>query len=316
MSSANSTIKQTHQNIFDDYTLNSTLFSYDEIHITVENNITKQKYSFIKTAKEILELTQRSKFEMEAEQLYNLYQMAVNKKENIQLTVKFDTINNLVLVINWTIQHDDMKITRSFELTCQTVFQTDTERMEKMFKDFIKYKETLEKTVEELKNLDVNKKFSDVYDYVNSEYTNLWDRQRKRMDTKFEELKTELNDAFNIVDQGQSNLINVTVFSDFYTPTNDALFTMTVNKKSKMSKLLITGYFGYHGNVTTQKWTYGKESSTSITLPVYSTNGPVTCTVMINNHYETGPQTLSVIFPGMSYSGINKYCTVKVEEII
>jgi len=324
MSSSELTIKQTHQNNFNGYNLISTLYTYDEINIIVENTISKHKYQFTKVAKEILELTQKSKFEMEAEQLYNLYITAVNQKnDNIKLTTSWDSSNNLLLTISWTIQHEDMKLTRTFELLCQTVYQTDTERMEKMFIDFVKQKEKLEQLAEDLKKMDLHKKLTDVYDYVNSESDNLWNRCLKRTDNKIDDLKTEVNDALNMVNQGQNNLINVTVFADIYKSNDEEVFKMIVDKKSKRSKLFITAQIGLPNRLTVhqQKWTFGRKSQTIMTSPIQSPAGrnvPLLCMGMIIEHYETGPQTLTLTLPGTKIPFENNmpYCVVKVEEII
>lgn len=335
MSSSESTIKQTHQNNFGGYNLVSTLYTYDEINIIVENTITKHKYQFSKVAKEILELTQKSKFEMEAEQLYNLYITSVNQKnDNVKLIMSTDVSNNLLLTISWTIHHEEIKLTRTFELICQTVHQTDTERMEKMFIDFVKQKEKLEQLAEDLKKMDLNKKFTDVYDYVNSESDRLIDRQMKRMDNKMDDLKTEVNEALNMVtndmaNQGQNNLINVTVFADVYKSTDTDVFNMIVDKKSKMSKLFITAQIGLPNRLTVhlQTWTFGRKSQTTTTSPLQSPAGrnvPLLCMGMIVEHYETGPQTLTLTLPGTKLPFNNTvdntiflpYCVVKVEEIM
>ena len=326
MSSLESTIKQTHQNNFGGYNLISTLYTYDEINIIVENTITKHKYQFSKVAKEILELTQKSKFEMEAEQLYNLYITSVNQKnDNVKLMMSTDVSNNLLLTISWTIHHEEIKLTRTFELLCQTVEQTDTERMEKMFTDFVKQKEKLEQLAEDLKKMNLNKKFTDVYDYVNSESDRMFERQMKRMDNKMDDLKIEVNDALTIVNQGQNNLINVTVFADLYKSTDNEVFKMIVEKKSKKSKLFITAQIELSSSITIhqQQWTFGRKSQTTITAPLYSPsgrNGPLLCMAILTEHYETGPQSLSLTFPGTIlttvYGDITPYCSVKVEEIM
>jgi len=324
MSSSESTIKQTHQNNINGYNLVSTLYTYDEIQIIVENTVSKHKYQFTKVAKEILELTQKSKFEMEAEQLYNLYiTAATQKNDNVKLTTSLDSSNNLLLTINWTIHHEAMKLTRTFELLCQTVYQTDTERMEKMFIDFVQQKEKLEQLVTDLKKMDLTKKLTDVYDYVNSESDNLWNRSIKRMDNKMDDMKTEVNDALNMVNQGQNNLINITVFADIYKSTDEEVFKMIVDKKSKRSKLFITAQIGLPNRLTVhqQKWTFGRKSQTTMTSPLQSPAGrsvPLLCMGMIVEHYETGPQTLTLTLPGTKIPFENNmpYCVVKVEEIM
>jgi len=322
--SSDSAVKQTHQIGFNGYNLLSALYTYDEMHVIVENTVTKHKYQFVKNAKEILELTQKSKFEMDVEQLYNLYLLAVSQKNgNVKLTNSIDSNNNLVLIIHWTIQHDEMKLTRTFELVCLTVLQTDTERMEKMFTDFVKQKEKLEQLAEDLKKLDLNKKFTDIYDYVNSESDTLWNRQMKRMDNKIEDLKNEVNDALNMVNIEQNNLVHVTVFSDTFRSNDDAIFKMIVDKKSKKSKLVITAQIGLQvGTVHQQKWCYGRTSSTTMTAPLHSPggrNGPLLCMAVLTEHYETGPQTLTLTLPGTKLATFNEltsYCTVKVEEVM
>lgn len=334
MSSSDSVVKHTHQNNFNGYTLTSTLYTYDEIHIVVENTVTKHKYQFAKVAKEILELTQKSGLNLEAEQLYNLYLEAVNQKnENVKLTTSLDTSNNLLLAIAWTLymQRDEIKFIKTYELLCQPVAQTDTERMEKMFTDFVIQKETLEKTVEELKKVDLTKKLTAVYDYVNSENNSLWNRQMKQNDNllnrqmkQMDDLKTEVNDALNMVNCGPNNVVNVTIFSDIYKPTPAEIFSMKVDKKSKMSKLFITAQIGLPNRVTVhqQQWTFGRHSTSTITSPLQSPGGratPLLCMGLFSEHYETGLQTLYLTLPGAKIpldNDANLYCTVKVEEIM
>ena len=325
MSSSESSIKQSHQYLFGEYNLISTLYNYDEIHIIVENTVTKHKYQFVKVAKEILELTQQSKFEMEAEQLYNLYHTAVTKKnDNVKFTTELNTDHNMVLTINWTIHYNEMNLTRTFTLICQAVPQTDVERMEKMFTDFVQQKEKFEQLANNLKILDIDKKFTDIYDYVNSESDALWNRQMKRMDTKIDDLKTEVNDALDMVNQGQNNVVNITVFADIYKSNDNAVFKMIVDKKSKMSKLFITAQIGISNRMTVhqQTWTYGRKTSSTITSPLISPAGrasPLLCMGLFTEHYETGPQTLTLTFPGTKHSidGENvPFCIVKVEEIM
>lgn len=348
---SHSPIKQTHQTKFNEYQFTSTLYTYDDIHIDIENTITKHKYSFVKTAKDILELTQRSKFEMDPEQLYNLYLIAISQKtENVKMITSLNIMGDLVLTVNWTITHEEMKMTRTFELTCTKVVQTDAERMEKMFTDFVKQKEKLEQTVEDIKKLDTNKKFIDVYDYINSESTALSTRLLKRTDNvietlkertnsamenfnirndiKIENLKTEVNDALSdaVACLNPSNVVNVTVFSDYYSPNNDTVFSICVNKKMSLSKLLITSNIILNGfvSVDTQQWSYIGKSCTNITTPLgyhYSPNDthprmPLICMSIIEDHTETGPQTLSLKLPNAKLQHAPLYCVVKVEEIM
>lgn len=373
MSSSEFSIKQTHQNTFNEYALTSILFTYDEIQLDIENTVTKHKYSFLQNAKDILELTKLAKFEMEAEQLYNLYLMAVNKRNNnVQMTIELDSsIASLVLKINWTIKHDEMKLVRTFKLTCGAVPQTDTERMEKMFTDFVKHKEALEKTIEELKKVDSSKKTSDIYDYINSEsesqnklmdkkindvdkkivtvydYINtendsLWNRVSKRMDTKINDFKIEVSDALTDVNQGQNNIVNVTVFSDMYKSKGSELFKMVVNKKSSMSKLFVTAQMIIETapNINTaqpnqigrrislseimgrrQLWTFSGNSVTNFVSPLKPPHDcSLLCMTLIEEHRETGPQTLTFTLPDTQYIESHHewelYCSVKVEEIM
>ena len=98
---------------------------------------------------------------------------------------------------------------------------------------------------------------------------------------------------------------------------------MIVDKKSKRSKLFITAQIGLPNRLTVhqQKWTFGRKSQTIMTSPIQSPAGrnvPLLCMGMIIEHYETGPQTLTLTLPGTKIPFENNmpYCVVKVEEII
>ena len=290
---------------FEDYDILCKLDN-NKITIMCEHRVSKNKYIFKKDENDIMELTKKSKIELDSQQFYNLIVDALSDPDDTDnaIDTKIEPHDNYLIVnIIW---HICENLKREFYLAFDKVPISDTDRMAKIFSEFLVQKD-------------------DIYNDHNLLIKRVNEVESKRG-----------NNLVNVTVYTDNVRKEITT-------SKDIVIKMTVDKKLYNSILLITGTLCVHGEANAelpQIWTLKGPIRTTVGIGQtenYNKNDgygrPVPCMCVIANHTDVGVQELTLKFnshssaQGFKFINPNKldhhsygeYQTtsvVKVEEII
>lgn len=132
------------------FEISTQLINDGSIKIIAEN-APKSRYEFIKSAKEILQLTREASFELKSSDFYDLLIVGLSKKDPNVDIISFPELD----ILNITIIMDISKLNlrRVFVLKSSRQQIKDIASMDKIIKELIKEKEIMSNKIENLEGL-------------------------------------------------------------------------------------------------------------------------------------------------------------------
>ena len=173
------------------YNVDLTLYINNEISITAEETVSKEKYALTLKPADVAQITRRAKMELTPEEFFTLLaNSSIKKSHDIQISGSIDDAGNILLKVRIVPIFSNQ---REFSLCLINEVQDSAERMEKMMYDFNsrteEYEHAYRRTQEQIASL-----FT-MFEELRKEMAELTARNQKTLEQLPVAIKNETNEA-------------------------------------------------------------------------------------------------------------------------